>query len=130
MSDDESSEDGAKPFRFAPTFPTPSSAAPILVPQPVGSGDHIFTPVPQLIGNGGHIFSRRAPQLLSGPAPSTNASTATDYPDFNHYRHLQYQGPRGTKDPRIHHPTEGDVGDGDTWYYVTVGRTVGEFNAW
>ena len=113
MSDNESSEDGLKPFQFAPISDTLLTAP---VPWPVGNGNYIF-PISAL------------QQPPSGPAPSTNVSTMTDYPDFNHYRHLlQYRGPHGTENTNIHHPAKEDVGDGSAWYYVTVGGRVGVFN--
>ena len=115
ISDNEISEDEGQLTRLAAPASTPRLALPI----------------PSLIGNGGHIFPTPIPQPLGNPAPSPNTVTARDYPDFNQYRqHLRYRGPHDAEDAKILHPTEGDVGDGDAWYYVMIGRNVGVFNAW
>jgi len=114
MSDSESSDSEARP---AASASTPSLTAPI--------------PTPSLIGNGGHIFPIANLRPPSGPAPSTNAVVTTNYPDFERYKHLiQYRGPRSAEDATIFHPAEGDIGDGDGWYYVMVGKNVGVFNRW
>ena len=113
MSESESS-DGE--VRLAAATSTPSLAAPVSIPSLIGNGDHIF-PVP-------------GPRPPSGPAPPTNTVTMTNHSEFDRYKHLiQYRGPH-TEDATIFHPAEGDIGDGDGWYYVTVGRNVGVFNSW
>jgi len=89
----------------------------------------LTAPIPSLTGGGGHIFP--IPRPPNGLDSSTDAVAVTSYPDFDRYRHLlQYRGPHGSNNAVIFHPAEGDIGDKDGWYYVTVGRNVGVFNAW
>lgn len=114
VSDDESAEDDSEFVRLA------APARPPTTP----------TPVPSLIGNGGHIFRTPAPQPPLDPTPSTDTETRKEYPDFAGHRHLlRYRG-RRVDDAQILHPAEDELGDNDGWYYVTIGRNVGVFNAW
>jgi len=86
---------------------------------------------PSLAGNGGHIFRNSSSQDCVGRLTSENTPATDDYPDFAQYRHLlRYRGSRRARDTQILHPKQNDIGDGDSWYYVTVGKNVGVFNTW
>ena len=100
-----------------------------LVRLPAPSSSTLATP--SLTGTGGHIFRIPSSQDRIGSSTSENPAATDDYPDFAEYKHLlQYRGPRRAGDAQVVHPKQGDIGDGDSWYYVTVGRNVGVFNTW
>ena len=83
--------------------------------------------MPPLIGNGGDIF-HTAP---CGPSTPADDAAEEEFPDFIAYVPLlTFRGSGDTEDAKIYHPAEGDLGDNDGWYYVTIGRRVGVFNAW
>lgn len=110
-SDFESSE-GEHELDSLTSTPTPSLIVP--APAPLSTSTGGCTPRPP-----------------SGPAVTVNVVAAPHYPDFEQYQQfLQYRGRLVTEHARIYHPPEGSIGDGESWYYVTVGRTVGVFNIW
>jgi len=110
----------------------PRLASPTPTPQKSGTSGRISpTPTPSISGTGGHIFRipRRRPTTHDAPV-DTPATQSAPTP-FNQYlQHLHFRYPERTCDRHIHCPPDGDTGDGDGWYYVTVGRTVGVFNTW
>jgi hypothetical protein len=116
MSDTEFSDDDAELVQRPPPVCSPSLTAVLPAPSPIGKGDHIFA-----------VKTRKR----LDPAPPSNASAGADYPNFRQYKNLlRYRSDDAEKNAQIFHPAAGDVGDGEAWYYVTVGRNVGVFNAW
>jgi hypothetical protein len=87
-------------------------------------------PVPAL-STGASRPKLLAKRPASNSTPPAYAITAQSCPDFNEYRRfLQYRSPPGSEPAVIYHPPAGSIGDGDGWYYVSVGKTVGVFNVW
>lgn len=151
------SDEGSGDDAIAP--PRPRLVSPLPIPSLEGRGGHIFAipssstpntvsplPIPSLEGRGGHIFptpssstpstgnrgirgppnQRPTPHNTSvGPPTNTLRTDLKRYESNIRFRHTDRVCTR-----HIHVSDDDDIGDGNSWYYVTVGRTVGIFNTW
>ena len=111
----------------------PCLAVPTRILSPSGNGGHIFSaPVPSLSGTGGHVFRTSThPRSVACDTSVDTPATLPGLTNFNqHLSFLWFCNPHGNCQRVIHCPADNDIGDGDGWYYVTVGRTVGIFNTW
>jgi len=115
--------DDERPPRLAAHSPTP--------PKSSTGGSISPTPVPSLSGTGDHIFHIPCRRPTTRDTPVDTPTTHPVPTTFDQHLHLlRFRHPERTCSRFVHCPTDGNVGDGDGWYYVTVGRTVGVFNTW
>ena len=91
---------------------------------------NITTVIPLLLSNSDHIFSIPTHHRIGHGTP-VNTSTTLPNANFDQYLHLlRFRNPNSTCVGFINIPAPNSTGDGDAWYYVTVGRVVGVFNTW
>jgi len=109
---------------------SPCLVAPTPTPSQSGTCNHIPpVPIPSLSGTSGDIFtSHRRPTAHSTSAGVPIIHSGPMTPD--NCQLVQPQHPNRPCNKSIHYPTDGDTGDQDTWYYVTVERTIRIFNTW
>jgi hypothetical protein len=88
--------------------------------------------VPSPSGTGGDVFHGSVRHHPAGPPVDTR--TAVSEKSQHEAQHevekslLRFRNPGGKCEREIQRPS--GVGDGNGWYYVTVGRTVGVYNVW
>ena len=123
-SDNESSED-EPPLLAAPSL-SGNGGDIFHGPHRSGNGGDIFHS-PHRPGNDGDIF-HGPPRPTPAEAPTPTRFSKADLERYLPY--IRFRNPQGTCERDIEQPLEGDAGDGDGWYYVTVGKSVGVYNTW